>query len=211
MRTQPRVRFEHVRFAYDARRADPARRRFRDPARRHGRGGRPFRLRQVDAGAPAVPLLRRRRRPHHDHRCGRRPRATSATTRRHSVRAAIAIVPQDTVLFNDTIYYNIHYGRPGADARGSRARRARRAHPRLHRGAARRLRNRSRRARPEAVRRREAARRDRARAAEEPGDPDLRRGDLGARFALGAGDPGRARPHRASAAPRWSSRTACRR
>jgi ATP-binding cassette subfamily B protein len=31
-----------------------------------------------------------------------------------SVRATIAIVPQDTVLFNDTIYYNIQYGRPGA-------------------------------------------------------------------------------------------------
>jgi ATP-binding cassette subfamily B protein len=31
-----------------------------------------------------------------------------------SVRAAIGIVPQDTVLFNDTIFYNIGYGRPGA-------------------------------------------------------------------------------------------------
>ena len=31
-----------------------------------------------------------------------------------SLRAAIGIVPQDTVLFNDTIYYNIHYGRPGS-------------------------------------------------------------------------------------------------
>ena len=31
-----------------------------------------------------------------------------------SVRAAIGIVPQDTVLFNDTIFYNIAYGRPGA-------------------------------------------------------------------------------------------------
>jgi ATP-binding cassette subfamily B protein len=32
----------------------------------------------------------------------------------HSVRAAIGIVPQDTVLFNDTIFYNIAYGRPEA-------------------------------------------------------------------------------------------------
>lgn len=32
----------------------------------------------------------------------------------HSLRQAIGIVPQDTVLFNDTIYYNIAYGRPGA-------------------------------------------------------------------------------------------------
>ena len=31
-----------------------------------------------------------------------------------SLRAAIGIVPQDTVMFNDTIYYNIGYGRPGA-------------------------------------------------------------------------------------------------
>ncbi|MCB1512641.1 MAG: ATP-binding cassette domain-containing protein, partial [Hyphomicrobiaceae bacterium] len=31
-----------------------------------------------------------------------------------SLRAAIGIVPQDTVLFNDTIGYNIGYGRPGA-------------------------------------------------------------------------------------------------
>jgi ATP-binding cassette subfamily B protein len=31
-----------------------------------------------------------------------------------SVRHAIGIVPQDTVLFNDTIGYNIGYGRPGA-------------------------------------------------------------------------------------------------
>ncbi|MGZ5037974.1 MAG: ABCB family ABC transporter ATP-binding protein/permease [Usitatibacter sp.] len=31
-----------------------------------------------------------------------------------SVRAALGVVPQDTVLFNDTIYYNVSYGRPGA-------------------------------------------------------------------------------------------------
>jgi ABC-type transport system involved in Fe-S cluster assembly fused permease/ATPase subunit len=34
--------------------------------------------------------------------------------RQASLRAAIGIVPQDTVLFNDTILYNIRYGRPGA-------------------------------------------------------------------------------------------------
>ncbi|WP_311032596.1 ABCB family ABC transporter ATP-binding protein/permease [Mesorhizobium koreense] len=32
-----------------------------------------------------------------------------------SLRAAIGMVPQDTVLFNDTIAYNIRYGRPDAD------------------------------------------------------------------------------------------------
>ncbi|MEJ2644888.1 MAG: ABC transporter ATP-binding protein/permease [Gammaproteobacteria bacterium] len=31
-----------------------------------------------------------------------------------SLRAAIGIVPQDTVLFNDTLYYNIAYARPAA-------------------------------------------------------------------------------------------------
>jgi ABC-type transport system involved in Fe-S cluster assembly fused permease/ATPase subunit len=32
-----------------------------------------------------------------------------------SLRAAIGIVPQDTVLFNDTLAYNIQYGRPSAN------------------------------------------------------------------------------------------------
>ncbi len=36
------------------------------------------------------------------------------TVQQQSLRAAIGIVPQDTVLFNDTIYYNIAYGRPDA-------------------------------------------------------------------------------------------------
>lgn len=34
--------------------------------------------------------------------------------RQASLRQAIGIVPQDTVLFNDSIYYNIQYGRPSA-------------------------------------------------------------------------------------------------
>ncbi|CAI8210119.1 MAG: ATM1-type heavy metal exporter [Marinobacterium sp. xm-d-530] len=32
----------------------------------------------------------------------------------HSLRQAIGVVPQDTVLFNDTIYNNVAYGRPGS-------------------------------------------------------------------------------------------------
>ena len=36
------------------------------------------------------------------------------TVTQASLRAAIGIVPQDTVLFNDAIEYNIAYGRPGA-------------------------------------------------------------------------------------------------
>ena len=37
-----------------------------------------------------------------------------ANVRQDSLRSAIGIVPQDTVLFNDTIGYNIGYGREGA-------------------------------------------------------------------------------------------------
>ena len=36
--------------------------------------------------------------------------------RQQSLRANIGVVPQDTVLFNDTIAYNIAYGKPGASA-----------------------------------------------------------------------------------------------
>ena len=120
-----------------------------------------------------------------------------------SLRAAIGIVPQDTVLFNDTIEYNIAYGRPGAtrdevDGGGARARTSTTSSRRSPEGYD----THGRRARPEAVGRREAARRDRAHAAEEPADPDLRRGHLGARLGQRAGDPGRARrarrrPHHA--------------
>ena len=38
-----------------------------------------------------------------------------------SLRRSIGIVPQDTVLFNDTVGYNIAYGRPGAEARDVQA------------------------------------------------------------------------------------------
>jgi ATP-binding cassette, subfamily B, heavy metal transporter len=36
------------------------------------------------------------------------------TVTQESLRKAIGVVPQDTVLFNDTIYYNIQYGNPEA-------------------------------------------------------------------------------------------------
>jgi len=36
-----------------------------------------------------------------------------------SLREAIGVVPQDTVLFNDTLYRNIAYGRPGGPAMGT--------------------------------------------------------------------------------------------
>jgi ATP-binding cassette subfamily B protein len=36
------------------------------------------------------------------------------TVTQASLRSAIGVVPQDTVLFNDTIFYNINYGKPAA-------------------------------------------------------------------------------------------------
>ncbi|SCA57794.1 ATP-binding cassette subfamily B [Candidatus Terasakiella magnetica] len=36
------------------------------------------------------------------------------TIKQNALRGAIGIVPQDTVLFNDTVFYNIAYGRPDA-------------------------------------------------------------------------------------------------
>ena len=51
------------------------------------------------------------------------------TVTQASVRQAIGIVPQDTVLFNDTIEYNIAYGKPGAShAEVEEAARAARIH-----------------------------------------------------------------------------------
>lgn len=51
------------------------------------------------------------------------------TVTQQSLRAAFGIVPQDTVLFNDTIRYNIRYGRPDAtDEEIERAARLARIH-----------------------------------------------------------------------------------
>lgn len=41
--------------------------------------------------------------------------------RQDSLRGAVAVVPQDTVLFNDTILHNVAYGRPGASMADVRA------------------------------------------------------------------------------------------
>jgi ABC-type transport system involved in Fe-S cluster assembly fused permease/ATPase subunit len=113
-----------------------------------------------------------------------------------SLRRAIGMVPQDTVLFNDTIRYNIRYGRwEAGDAEVEEAAKPR-PDPRLHPAQPGRLRDRGRRARPQALRRREAARRHRPRHPEVAADPRARRGDLGARQPHGARDPGGARPHR---------------
>ena len=100
------IRFENVKFAYEPARPILKGLSFEVPAGQYGRDRRSFGRRQVDHLAAAVPLLRRDRRAHHDRRAGH-PRRDADS----SLRAAIGMVPQDTVLFNDTIRYNIRYGR----------------------------------------------------------------------------------------------------
>ena len=60
-----------------------------------------------------------------------------------SLRSAIGMVPQDTVLFNDTIAYNIRYGRPDATEeevdRGRASGADRQLHPRPAAGLSRRM------------------------------------------------------------------------
>jgi ATP-binding cassette subfamily B protein len=102
------VEFEHVVFSYDPRRTILDDISFRVPAGRRvaivGASGAGkstisrllFRFYDVQRGVVRID--------------GRDIREVTQA----SVRAAIGIVPQDTVLFNDTIYYNIAYGRPGA-------------------------------------------------------------------------------------------------
>ncbi len=107
-----------------------------------------------------------------------------------SLRAAIGVVPQDTVLFNDTIRYNIAYGRPGCGQEEVEQGGAPRPGPRLHRRPAGRLRHPSGRARAEAVGRREAAGGDRADDPEGPAHPDPGRGDQRARYPHRARHPG---------------------
>ncbi len=110
-----------------------------------------------------------------------------------SLRQAIGVVPQDSVLFNDTIFYNIKYGRPDATRRGGLRRRAPGPDRRLHPHAAAGLQDHGRRARIEAIGRREAARRHRAHHPQRPAHSHPRRGDERARQPHREGNPGRAR------------------
>src|SRR6516164_3820085 len=88
----------------------------------------------------------------------------------NSLRSAIGIVPQDTVLFNDTIRYNIRYGRwEASNAEVEEA------------------------ARLEAFWRREAARCDRPHHPQSPADPGARRGYLRPRQPYREGHSGCAR------------------
>ncbi len=60
----------------------------------------------------------------------------------NSLHGKIGVVPQDTVLFNDTILYNIAYGRPDASREEIEAAARAAQDPRFHRQPARRLRDR---------------------------------------------------------------------
>ena len=110
-----------------------------------------------------------------------------------SLRAAIGMVPQDTVLFNDSIVYNIRYGRDERERGRGRVRGGQRADRRLHPVAAAGLRGPGRRARAQALGRREATRGHRPHDAEGAADPGARRSDVGARQFHRARDPVRAR------------------
>jgi ATP-binding cassette subfamily B protein len=105
---QARVAFEDVHFSYDRRREILHGIDFEIPPGHrvavvgHSGSGKStlarllYRFYDVDSGSIAID--------------GHDLRALS----QDSLRAAIAIVPQDTVLFNDSIRYNIRYGRPAA-------------------------------------------------------------------------------------------------
>lgn len=80
--------------------------------RAYRRPGRTVRRGQIDAARPAAALPRCRRRALHPRR------HRSAGLRAGIAGALFAIVQQDNVLFNDTIYHNIACGRPGATRDG---------------------------------------------------------------------------------------------
>jgi ABC-type transport system involved in Fe-S cluster assembly fused permease/ATPase subunit len=106
--TQPRVSFEAVRFGYDPRREILHGIDFEIPPGHrvavvgHSGSGKSTLARLLyrfyDIGGGAIRI----------------DGADLRSVSQDSVRAAIGIVPQDTVLFNDSIRYNIRYGRPAA-------------------------------------------------------------------------------------------------
>lgn len=106
--TRADIAFDHVSFGYDANRGILHDLSFRVPAGHtlaivgHSGAGKStisrllYRFYDVDSGSITI------------------DGHNIADVTQASLRAAIGVVPQDTVLFNDTIGYNIGYGRPGA-------------------------------------------------------------------------------------------------
>jgi len=102
------VRFEHVRFGYAADREILHDVSFTIPAGR--------KLAVVGASGAGKSTLARLLFRFYDADGGRITVAGHdvRTLSQASLRAHVGVVPQDTVLFNDSIYYNIAYGRPDA-------------------------------------------------------------------------------------------------
>jgi ATP-binding cassette subfamily B protein len=119
--TRPTVRFESVHFGYDERRKILHGVDFEIPA-----GGTVAVVGHSGSGKSTLTRLLYRFYDVDDGRVTIDDRDIRDYTQA-SLRAAIAIVPQDTVLFNDTIFYNIRYGRTDAD-RDEVERAARAAH-----------------------------------------------------------------------------------
>lgn len=102
------VRFEHVSFAYD-----PDRPILHDVSFTIPAGHKVAVVGPSGAGKSTLARLLFRFYDVSDGRVLINGQDVRAVTQ-ESLRAAIGIVPQDTVLFNDTLYYNIAYARPGA-------------------------------------------------------------------------------------------------
>lgn len=105
---QPELRFDDVQFAYDPARPILQGVSFTVPAGRT--------VAVVGASGAGKSTLARLLYRFYDVQAGRVTIAGQDIRQvtQDSVRRAIGIVPQDTVLFNDTVAYNIAYGRPGA-------------------------------------------------------------------------------------------------